>query len=134
MVLAKKIKDKKVNIEFNKEFIKIIEEKIKLSDSQFIDNSLKELHPSDSADIIENLSIENRSKLIELEGFNIEPEIFVELNESIQSEILLLLSINSIANLLKKLESDDAIAILENIDQSKKDSVLNLLPPQDRFL
>ena len=134
MVLAKKIKDKKVNFEFNKEFIKIIEEKIKLSDSQFIDNSLKELHPSDSADIIENLSIENRSKLIELEGFNIEPEIFVELNESIQSEILLLLSINSIANLLKKLESDDAIAILENIDQSKKDSVLNLLPPQDRFL
>ena len=134
MVLAKKIKDKKVNIEFNKEFIKIIEEKIKLSDSLFIDNSLKELHPSDSADIIENLSIENRSKLIELEGFNIEPEIFVELNESIQSEILLLLSINSIANLLKKLESDDAIAILENIDQSKKDSVLNLLPPQDRFL
>ena len=134
MVLAKKIKDKKVNIEFNKEFIKIIEEKIKLSDSQFIDNSLKELHPSDSADIIENLSIENRSKLIELEGFNIEPEIFVELNESIQSEILLLLSTNSIANLLKKLESDDAITILENIDQSKKDSVLNLLPPQDRFL
>ena len=134
MVLAKKIKDKKVNIEFNKEFIKIIEEKIKLSDSQFIDNSLKELHPSDSADIIENLSIENRSKLIELEGFNIEPEIFVELNESIQSEILLLLSINSIANLLKKIESDDAITILENIDQSKKDSVLNLLPPQDRFL
>ena len=134
MVLAKKIKDKKVNIEFNKEFIKIIEEKIKLSDSLFIDNSLKELHPSDSADIIENLSIENRSKLIELEGFNIEPEIFVELNESIQSEILLLLSINSIANLLKKIESDDAITILENIDQSKKDSVLNLLPPQDRFL
>ena len=134
MVLAKKIKDKKVNIEFNKEFIKIIEEKIKLNDSLFIDNSLKELHPSDSADIIENLSIENRAKLIELEGFNIEPEIFVELNESIQSEILLLLSINSIANLLKKLESDDAITILENIDQSKKDSVLNLLPPQDRFL
>ena len=117
MVLAKKIKDKKVNIEFNKEFIKIIEEKIKLSDSQFIDNSLKELHPSDSADIIENLSIENRSKLIELEGFNIEPEIFVELNESIQSEILLLLSINSIANLLKKLSSDPKIIlglIIEN--------------------
>ena len=74
MVLVKKIKDKKnVNFEFNKEFIKIIEEKIKLNDSQFIDKSLKELHPSDSADIIENLTLDNRSKLIELEGFNIEP-------------------------------------------------------------
>ena len=134
MVLLKKIKDKKANIEFNKEFIKIIEDKIKLNDSIFIDKSLKDLHPSDSADIIENLSYDNRSKLIELEGFNIEPEIFVELNESIQSEILLLLSITSIANLLKNLESDDAITIIENIDISKKNEVLSLLPPKDRFL
>ena len=134
MVLLKKIKDKKVNFEFNKEFIKVIEDKIKLNDSTFIDKSLKDLHPSDSADIIENLSYDNRSKLIELEGFNIEPEIFVELNESIQSEILLLLSINSIANLLKNLESDDAITIIENISLDKKNEVLSLLPPKDRFL
>jgi|TARA_B110000438_G_C15819888_1_gene653877 magnesium transporter len=135
MVLVKKIKDKKnVNFEFNKEFIKIIEEKIELNDSQFIDKSFKELHPSDSADIIENLALDNRSKLIKLEGFEIEPEIFVELNESIQSEILLLLSVTSIANLLKNLDSDDAITILENIDKDKKNPVLDLLPPKDRFL
>ena len=134
MVLVKKIKDRKVNIEFNKEFIKVINEKIKSKDTDFLDKSLKELLPADSADIIENLSPENRSKLIELEGFNIEPEIFVELNESIQTEIFLLLSIESIASLLKKLESDDALKILENLDKSKKETVLNRLPPRDRFL
>ena len=134
MALVKKIKDRKVNIEFNKEFIKVINEKIKKQDTDFLANSLKELLPADSADIIENLSPENRSKLIELEGFNIDPEIFVELNESIQSEIFLLLSIESIASLLKKLESDDALKILENLDKSKKDTVLNKLPPKDRFL
>ena len=116
MAVVKKIKDKKVNIDFNKEFIKIIEEKIKNVDTDFINKSLKELHPSDSADIIENLSYEDRSKLIELESFRLDPEIFVELNESIQSEILLILSTNSIANLLKKLESDDSIKILENLE------------------
>ena len=134
MVLVKKIKDRKVNIEFNKEFIKVINEKIKSKDTDFLDKSLKELLPADSADIIENLSPENRSKLIELEGFNIEPEIFIELNESIQTEIFLLLSIESIASLLKKLESDDALKILENLDKSKKETVLNRLPPRDRFL
>ena len=134
MVLVKKIKDRKVNIEFNKEFIKVINEKIKSKDTDFLDKSLKELLPADSADIIENLSPENRSKLIELEGFNIEPEIFIELNESIQTEIFLLLSIESIASLLKKLESDDALKILENLDKSKKETVLNRLPPKDRFL
>ena len=134
MVLVKKIKDKKVNIEFNKEFIKVINEKIKSKDTDFLAKSLKELLPADSADIIENLSSENRSKLIELEGFNIDPEIFVELNESIQTEIFLLLSVESIASLLKKLESDDALKILENLDKSKKETVLNKLPPKDRFL
>jgi len=134
MVLVKKIKDKKVNIEFNKEFIKVINEKIKTQDSEFLNKSLKELLPADSADIIENLSTENRSKLIELEGFDINPEIFVELNESIQTEIFLLLSIDSITTLLKKLESDNALKILENLDKSKKQKVLDKLPPKDRFL
>ncbi len=134
MVLVKKIKDRKVNIDFNKEFIKVINEKIKNQDTDFLAKSLKELLPADSADIIENLSLENRSKLIELEGFNIDPEIFIELNESIQTEIFLLLSVESIASLLKKLESDNALKILENLDKSKKETVLNRLPPKDRFL
>ncbi len=134
MVLVKKIKDKRVNIEFNKEFIKVINEKIRNQDTDFLDKSLRELLPADSADIIENLSPENRSKLIELEGFNIDPEIFVELNESVQTEIFLLLSTDSIASLLKKLESDNALKILENLDKSKKEIVLNRLPPKDRFL
>jgi len=134
MALVKKIKDRKVNIEFNKEFIKVINEKIKDQDTDFLDKSLKELLPADSADIIENLSSVNRSKLIELEGFNIDPEIFVELNESIQTEIFLLLSVESIASLVKKLESDNALKILENLDKSKKETVLNRLPPKDRFL
>ena len=134
MTLVKKIKDRKVNIEFNKEFIKVVNEKIKSQDTDFLAKSLKELLPADSADIIENLTPENRSKLIELEGFNIDPEIFVELNESIQTEIIILLSVESIASLLKKLESDNALKILENLDKTKKETVLNRLPPKDRFL
>ena len=134
MVLVKKIKEKNVNIEFNKEFIKVVESKIKANDIDFIDKSLKELHPSDSADILENLSYENRSRLIKLEGLKLSAEIYLELNESIQSEIFSILSLDSIADLLKKSESDDAIKILENIDQDKKIKVLNSLPPKDRFL
>ena len=109
MSLTKKITDKKVNFEFNKEFINLFSKKIKDSDTNFLNRTLKELHPSDSADIIENLIPENRLKLIELEGFNLDPEIFIELNESIQAEIFIILSIESIANILKHLESDNAL-------------------------
>jgi len=134
MSLTKEIKDKKVNFEFNKGFVNLFSQKIKDNDTAFLDKTLKELHPADSADLIENLSPENRVKLIELEGFNIDPEIFIELNESIRSDIFILLSIESIANILKRLESDNALQILEKLDNNKKIQVLNKLPPKDRFL
>ena len=134
MSLTKEIKDKKVNFEFNKGFVNLFSQKIKDNDTIFLDKTLKELHPSDSADLIENLIPENRVKLIELEGFNIDPEIFIELNESIRSEISVLLSIESIANILKRLESDNALQILEKLDNNKKTQVLDRLSPKDRFL
>ena len=99
MSLIKSIGSKKVNLDFNKNFITIFSKKITLGDLKFINQTLKDLHPSDVANLIENLSYETRVKLIEIESFNIAPEIFIELNESIQSEVLQLLSIDSISNI-----------------------------------
>jgi len=134
MSLIKSIGNKKVNLDFNKNFITIFSDKINISDLQFINQTLKDLHPSDVANLIENLPEETRIKLIEIESFNIAPEIFIELNESIQSEVLKLLSINSITNIVKRLESDNAVAILENLEPDKKNLILDKLPPKDRFL
>jgi|TARA_B110000211_G_scaffold233416_1_gene299596 magnesium transporter len=134
MSLIKSIGEKKVNLDFNKDFISIFSDKIKSADIQFINQTLKDLHPSDVANLIENLSYDTRAKLIEIEEFDIDPEIFIEINESIQSEVLQLLSDDSIAKILKRLESDNSIAILENLDSKKKTAVLDKLPPKDRFL
>ena len=134
MTLVKSTGNKKVNLDFNKEFISIFSDKIRSSDIQFINQTLKDLHESDVANLIENLSNETRTKLIEIEGFNIDPDIFIELNESIQSEVLQILSAESIVNIIKRLESDDSIKILENLEKEKKDTILDKLPPKDKFL
>ena len=134
MSLIKSIGNKKVNLDFNKNFITTFSDKINVGDLQFINQTLKDLHPSDVANLIENLAYETRVKLIEIESFNVAPEIFIELNESIQSEVLQLLSINSISNIIKRLESDDAVSILENLELNKKNLILDKLPPKDRFL
>jgi magnesium transporter len=134
MTLLKSTGDKRVNLDFNKEFINTFSDKIKAGDFQFINQTLKDLHESDVANLIENLANETRTKLIELEEFNINPDIFIELNESIQSEVLQLLSIDSIINIIKRLESDDSIKILENLEKDKKNTILEKLPPKDKFL
>jgi len=133
MALIKKIKDKKVNFEFNKEYIKVVTDKISNNDATFITNSFKEMHPADAADIIEHLNENDRESLIKLNNFKVDPEVFVELNESIQSELIAYLSSESIVNILKNLESDDAIKILENVDEKDKNTILGSLPPKDRF-
>ena len=133
MTLIKKIKDKKVNFEFNKEYIKVVTDKIANNDALFINNSFREMHPADAADIIEHLNENDRESLIKLNNFKIDPEVFVELNESIQKETIKYLSSESIVSILKNLDSDDSIQILENIDEKNKNSILSSLPPKDRF-
>ena len=134
MTLVRKIKDKKVNFEFNKEYIKVVTDKIANNDAIFISNSFKEMHPADAADIIEHLNENDRENLIKLNNFKIDPEVFVEINESVQSEVIKYLSQDSIVYILKNLESDDSIKILENLEKNKKIKVLEKLPPKDKFL
>jgi magnesium transporter len=134
MALLKSTGNKKVNLDFNKEFISTFSEKIETGNIEFINQTLKDLHEADIANLIENLNPNTRVKLIELEEFNINPEIFVELNESIQSEVLQLLSTDSIIKIIKRLESDNAIKIIENLEKDTKEKVLDKLPPKDKFL
>ena len=114
-------------------YIKVVTDKITLNDASFITKSFEEMHPADAADIIEHLGQNDRENLIKLNNFKIDPEVFIELNESVQIEIIKYLSSDAIVRILKNLESDDAIAILENVDEKNKNSILSLLPPKDRF-
>ena len=49
MNLVKSIGDKKVNLDFNKEFINTLTDKIKVADIKFINQTLKDLHPSEAS-------------------------------------------------------------------------------------
>ncbi len=134
MTLPKSRETKKVNLDFNKEFINTFTQNIESRNVEFINQTLKDLHEADIANLIENLNPDSRNKLIEIESFNIDPEIFIELNESIQSEVLQLLSVDSLIKIIKRLESDNAIKILENLSKEVKEKVLEKLPPKDKFL
>ena len=58
------------------------------------------MHPADAADI-EHLGQNDRENLIKLNNFRIDPEVFIELNESVQSEIIKYLSSESIVEFLR---------------------------------
>ena len=67
------------------------------------------MHPADAADIIEHLNPNDRESLIKLNNFNIDPEVFVELNESVQTEIITYLSSDSIVTILTNLDRKSVV-------------------------
>ena len=125
MTLVKKIKDKKVNFEFNKEFIKVVTDKIANNDALFIINSFKEMHPADAADIIEHLSENDRESLIKLNSFKIDPEVFVELNESVQTEIIKFLSFSSTFSKIAIASSDSRFFNIRTIASEERNLIIS---------
>ena len=76
------------------------------------------LHPADQADLICSLDTDERKKLIEVLNNKIDPSLIVELSGDVRDEILGYLDKETIAGILTKLDTDEAVEILEDFEDA----------------
>ena len=120
-------KDKKLEFNFSQEYLNKIVDNIKNQNIDYINEELNKLHPSDSAEVISNLSEQMRELLFNFEYFDINPNIIVEFTDELQKEVLALLNPIKIKKIIQNLESDNAVHLVENLETAKCDEVLKLL-------
>ena len=120
-------KDKKLEFNFSQEYLNKIVDNIKDQNIDYINKELNKLHPSDSAEVISNLSEQIREVLFNFEYFDINPNIIVEFTDELQKEVLALLNPIKIKKIIQNLESDNAVHLVENLETAKCDEVLKLL-------
>ena len=120
-------KDKKLGFNFSQEYLNKIVDNIKNQNIDYINKELNKLHPSDSAEVISNLSEQIREVLFNFEYFDINPKIIVEFTDELQKEVLALLNPIKIKKIIQNLESDNAVHLVENLETAKCDEVLKLL-------
>ena len=120
-------KDKKLEFNFSQEYLNKIVDNIKNQNIDYINKELNKLHPSDSAEVISNLSEQIREVLFNFEYFDINPNIIVEFTDELQKEVLALLNPIKIKKIIQNLESDNAVHLVENLETAKRDEVLKLL-------
>ena len=95
-------------------------------DSVTIAKKLKEVHPADIADIIEQLSEQNAQFLFEIFENPKSADIIVELEDDVRESILSVFTPKKIAKvLIDHLESDDAADVIAELPQEKKAKVLS---------
>ena len=99
-----------------------------------INIALNALHPSDAAELLSNLTEQSRYDLFLLETIELKADTIVELNNTLQKDILNKLPANAIVNILNELESDNVLKIVSNLNKEKKLEVYEKIPLKEKQL
>src|SRR5690554_1302515 len=112
----------------SKAFFQEVEEALAARDLERIDAVIENLHPADIAELLEALDPDERRLLLRLVGNNLAPETLSYLEESLREEDAGALGPQVVANILQLLESDDALAFFEDLDEELRTQILARMP------
>ena len=92
----------------------------------------KDLHAADMADVMEALVAPQRMALIGLLGKSFDVEALAELSEGTRDSIVEELPPEVMAAAIKKLDTDDAVYLLEDLNRQQRSEILAKIPKEDR--
>ena len=92
------------------------------------------LHPADQADMLERLSNEKLNLFLTILGRALDPEVLVYLDHNVQEKVFNILGPKVLAKAIPELHSDDAVEILQELEEKDRNVVIKQLPKADRIL
>ncbi|WP_449395889.1 magnesium transporter [Devosia riboflavina] len=94
---------------------------------------MEPLHASDVGDVLELLDHDERLALVRQLGDKFDYSALTEVDESIRLELMEALPNAEIARGVAGLDSDDAVAILEDLEEEDQNEILSALPTFERL-
>ncbi|MGB4865161.1 MAG: magnesium transporter [Hyphomicrobium sp.] len=95
-------------------------------------DQVRTLKAPDLADVIEQLSGENRVALIQALGPAFDYEVLSELDETVRDQLSEALPNELLARAVTELDTDDAAYVIESLEESDKQEILAQIPTGDR--
>ena len=93
---------------------------------------LEDLHPADVADLMGFLTAEHRGVVVLWLPPDLLAETLPELDDNIREEVLERVPHLTLAEALQELDSDDAAAVVEDLEDDQREKVLAAMPEVDR--
>src|SRR3712207_1507294 len=110
--------------ELNPVFLVAAADAIEASDSERLQKRVEDFHESELGDLLEALAPEHRHRLVELLGSAFDFAALAEVDEAVREEILEELETSTVAEGVRELDADDAVTILESLDEQEQAQVL----------
>src|SRR5690606_7793964 len=105
--------------------LRAVQEALEAQDAARVRELVQPLHPADFADLLEGLDEDGRRRLIDFARQLIEPETLSHLADWVREEVIEQLGPQRVAAALSELDSDDAIDLLEDLDEEAKRRILD---------
>ncbi|TMJ38333.1 MAG: magnesium transporter, partial [Alphaproteobacteria bacterium] len=99
------------------EFLAAMQGAVHSGDKEALLREAKDLHAADLADLIEAFEPDERVGLISALGRSFDVEALAELDEGVRDQLMEALPADVIASAIKKLDTDDAAYLIEDLDK-----------------
>ena len=114
------------------EFVDRAAQAIAAGDAAALRALLCDLHASDVGDLIQTLDAELRPRLVTLMGHGFDFSALTEVDSTVRVDILEGLPAAMVADGVRELDTDDAVAILADLPREKQTGILEQLPSTER--
>ncbi len=114
------------------DFVHAVSAALATDDQKTARKLTRELHAADLADLIEQLRRDERVYLIDKLGRTFDVESLPELEEGVRDELMEALPNQVIASAVRKLETDDALYLIEDMGAEDQKEILARVPGPDR--
>ena len=123
---------KNQKIIFNNEFIDKIIVDIEAANNLEIKSSLRDLHAADIAELLEFLSTNQRTYLLNQLDSEDYTDVLAELDDSIIDQTVNLLQHEKVAKSISDMETDDAVGLIESLEPDTQKKILDKVSAEDR--
>jgi magnesium transporter len=114
------------------EFVREVMDRVQAGDAEGARALVEPLHPADIADLFELVDRDERPALAAALADLLDADVLAEMNEWVREEFLDTLEPHEVADIAGQLETDDAVAMIEEMDEDDQRAVLSALEPEDR--
>jgi magnesium transporter len=116
------------------DFVEHVAQAITQDDAAALHALVADLHAADLGDVIEALEPELRPRLVTLLGRDFNFLALTEVEATVREAIVRELGAGAVAEGVRELESDDAVAILADLSQDEQTEILEQLPARERVI
>ena len=93
---------------------------------------VRPLHPADVADLIELARGDERDGLVAALAGIVDADVLAEMNEHVRETLLDEMGPQQLADFAGQLDTDDAVALIEDLEDDEQRAVLRAMEPDDR--